>query len=169
MAIVIPLVYPLGVVKDSLTIKPVFPGVNSRFSEEAIKPAGQKIPSTPPPTDLFYHTLLKQILDSWFEEVRYRLFTVDEIHYKKILRAERSHPLLANLFKESQEFRILNLSMEGQPYCMGVCARKIRQRLALPDTLTIDQVETLSGSFNKPALAKNFGNPAVARILLVTV
>ena len=56
--------------------------------------------------------------------------------------------------------------MERDPDRVFACPGKIGQRLAVPDTLAVDEIEALSRALDESALGQDFGDAAVAGVLL---
>ena len=124
------------------------------------------MPHAPAAAYSFYHTLFQQVLDSRFENVRYGLFAVNEINSQEILGGERGGPFLPDLFKEAEEFGVLDLAVKSQPDGMIVRVCEIRQRFALPDALAIDEIKSLPRTLDQSALAENLRDAAIAWVLL---
>ena len=79
---------------------------------------------------------------------------------------ECGHLFPTNLLQKTQELRVLNLAVQGEPYEVVIRVREVGQRLALLNALAKDAVKPLPGPFDQAAFAEGFGDTAIARILL---
>ena len=104
------------------------------------------------------------MLDPRFEGIGNTLLAADETDDQKIVKAERGHLLLTNFFQKAQKFRSLNIAVQRKPYGVGIRVGEVGQRLALPDALAIDEVESLPGPFDQAAFGKDLGNAAITRV-----
>lgn len=91
---------------------------------------------------------------------------MDQIDDKEVFRAECRSPFPSNLFKETEKFWILYVSVQSDRNLICVCMGKIREQLALTYTFPVDKVETLASAFDKPASGKSFGDSTVPWLLL---
>ena len=91
---------------------------------------------------------------------------MDEIDHQQIVEAKCGHLFSTNLLKETQEFRILNIATQSEPYRVTIRMGEIGQRFTLLNALAEDAVKPLPGPFDQSAFAEDFSDTAIARILL---
>jgi len=88
------------------------------------------------------------------------------IDKQKILRCKCFQSLIPDFFHKSQELRICNVAPQRQPYLEIIGAFEIRFRFGLLDALLKDTIHPLPGTLDQATAGKNFGDAAIARILL---
>ena len=90
-------------------------GVDSRFSQEAIESPREEMLHTSTPPNAFDHPFFQKMLDSWLQNLEYSLFAVNDVNDQEVFRAKRRHSLVTDLFQKAQEFRVLDLAVQGEP------------------------------------------------------
>src|SRR5262245_31874 len=139
--------------------------VDPSLAEKAVEAAREQVAHASTPADAFNHALVQEVGKSRGEACGDGLFPVDEVHDQEIFRAECGQALTPDLLEKPQELRVLELAVQGQPNRMLARPGEVGKRLALLNARSVDEIETLPGSLDEPALAEDFGDAAVARVL----
>jgi hypothetical protein len=149
-----------------LAIQAPLAGVDARLAEMSVEPSGQQEPRTTTVADSVQDPLFQQWHDANAKDVRDCLVAANEVDEQEVVGAERHQPLLSDLFEEAQELRISDVPVEGHPDPVGIGAGEVGHALAVPDALTVDEVEALPRPLDEAATAENLGDPAVAGLLI---
>ena len=149
-----------------LTIEAFFSGVGARFSlrlEEAVREQVSRASSVAYALESAGFDERAESPSQWGGDF---LVATDEIEHEEVFEAEGCLRFSTDLFEKAKKRRILDRAVQREPHEVFVGASEIRERLPLPDTLTVDQVETLARTFDEAATSKCFGDPSVPRFVL---